>query len=118
MKPNLAGRLTWMTHAGNFRYVRVSLNPELTSNQIIATLAHELQHAIEVSEDADRGRRSQHGHLYKRIGQPSRGLVTHGCETQAAQNTGNRVRRELVETPIAAAQGPGIGDQGSGNPDR
>ena len=31
MKANLAGKLTWMTRAGDFRYVRASINTEQTS---------------------------------------------------------------------------------------
>ena len=51
MKASLAGKLTWMTRAGEFRYVRATINTEQNADQMIATLAHELQHAVEVLED-------------------------------------------------------------------
>ena len=51
MKPNLSGMLTWMTQAGGYRYLRASISVDLTPDQMIATIAHELQHAVEVIED-------------------------------------------------------------------
>ena len=51
MKANLAGKLTWMTRAGVFRYVRATINTEQNLDQMIATIAHELHHAVEVLED-------------------------------------------------------------------
>ena len=76
MKSNLAGMLTWMTRAGHFRYVRASISPDLTPHQMIATIAHELQHAVEVmSGDAS----------------PSRWVTT------AAQQAGFQVRKEVAE---------------------
>ena len=61
MKPNLSGMLTWMTQAGGFRYVRASINTDLTPDQMIATIAHELQHAVEVIEDEAVNRRKEPG---------------------------------------------------------
>jgi len=96
MKGNLAGKLTWMTRAGNFRYVRATINTEQASDQMIATLAHELQHAVEVIEDETVSDQRSLQELYKRIGRQSYSGVTTGWETVAAQETGLRVRRELV----------------------
>ena len=48
MRASLAGKLTWMTRAGDYRYLRATINTEQTPDQMIATLAHELQHAVEV----------------------------------------------------------------------
>ena len=96
LKSTLAGKLTWMTKAGDFRYLKATINAEQTPDQMIATLAHELQHALEVS--ADKGvidQRSLLG-LYKRIGRPSHAGYAAGWETEAAEDTGYQVRRELV----------------------
>jgi hypothetical protein len=101
MKASLAGKLTWMTRAGAFRYVRATINTEQNTDQMIATLAHELQHAVEVLEDETvRDQRSLQ-ELYKRIGRPSHSGITAGWETIAAQETGFRVRRELVSAAVA-----------------
>lgn len=92
---NLDGMLTWMTQAGGFRYVRASINPDLSSDQMIATVAHELQHAVEVIDDQSVTDEASLTALYKRIGKPS-GATASRWETAAAQHTGSQVRRELV----------------------
>ena len=80
MKSSLAGALTWMTQAGDYRYLRASISTDLTSDQMIATLAHELQHAVEVIEDESVVDEKTLVALYKRIGQPSqrRGAIAVG----------------------------------------
>lgn len=105
MKPSLAGKLTWMTRAGDFRYVRATINTEQTPDQMIATLAHELQHAVEVLEDESVSDQRSLQELYKRIGRPSYSGVTAGWETIAAQETGVRVRRELLSAAAATSAG-------------
>ena len=94
MKANLAGKLTWMSRSGLFRYVRATINTEQSYEQMIATLAHELQHAVEVIDDDNVQDQRSLLELYKRIGRPSYSS-TAGWETDAAQQTGLRVRREL-----------------------
>jgi hypothetical protein len=103
MKASLAGKLTWMTKSGAFRYVRATINAEQTSNQMIATLAHELQHALEVgAHESVVDQRSLAG-LYKRIGRASSLGVIAGYETEAAHAAGLQVRRELIASAAAAA---------------
>jgi hypothetical protein len=102
MKASLAGKLTWMTRTGMFRYLRVTINTEQSSDQMIATLAHELQHALEVSGDESVIDQRTLAGLYKRIGRPSV-QATAGYETDAAHATGLQVRRELVMSAAAAA---------------
>ena len=99
MKSNLSGMLTWMTRAGDFRYVRASISTELTFDQMIATLAHELQHAVEVIDDPAVIDEKSLVALYKRIGRQNSNAAPARWETQAAQDAGFRVRRELVEAP-------------------
>jgi hypothetical protein len=45
MRSYLAGKMTWMSRAGGYRYLRAQISTDLTSDQMIATMAHELQHA-------------------------------------------------------------------------
>jgi hypothetical protein len=101
MKASLAGKLTWMTSAGGFRYVRATINTEQTADQMIATLAHELQHAVEVLDDDNVTDQRSLVELYKRIGRPSHSGITAGWETVAAQEAGFRVRRELSSAAAA-----------------
>lgn len=99
LKSSLSGALTWMTRAGDYRYVRASISADLTLDQMIASVAHELQHAVEVIEDESVTDERSLVALYKRIGQPSRAAGPSGWETLAAQRTGTQVRRELVTPP-------------------
>ena len=99
MKSNLSGMLTWMTRAGNYRYVRASISVDLTADQTIATLAHELQHAVEVIEDESVKDEASLVALYKRIGRQSGTSAPMRWETVAAQEAGVKVRRELVAAP-------------------
>ena len=102
MKSSLAGKLTWMTQAAGFRYLRATINTEQSFDQMIATLAHELQHALEVSGDETViDQRGLLG-LYQRIGRPSASGINAGWETVAAQETGFQVRRELSASATAA----------------
>lgn len=97
IKSSLAGQLNWMTQAGPYRYLRATLSADQSPDQQIATLGHELQHAVEVLDDEMVVSEKSLGALYRRIGRPS-SAATSGWETVAAQETGYRVRRELVES--------------------
>lgn len=99
LKSSLSGGLTWMTKAGAFRFVRASISRDLTPDQMIATLAHELQHAAEVAEDESVISEATLVAMYRRIGLPNRG-ATPGFETVAAQEMGYQVRRELTAAPV------------------
>jgi hypothetical protein len=110
MKSSLAGKLTWMTRSGAYRYVRATISTEQSADSMIATLAHELQHALEVhDDDSVIDQRSLRG-LYQRIGRPSVSGVIAGFETEAAHEAGLRVRRELVASAAAAAAASRAGD--------
>ena len=50
MADGLAGVLTFVGHGNQYRYLRVALNSNLLPDRIIASLAHELQHVVEVVE--------------------------------------------------------------------
>lgn len=101
MKSSLSGMLTWMTRAGDHRYVRASIRPDLTFDQMIATLAHELQHAVEVIEDASVIDEKSLVALYRRIGHQNSNATPARWETTAAQQAGFQVRRELGSPPAS-----------------
>ena len=103
LKSTMAGRLTWMTRAGGFRYVRAAISTGLSPDQIIASLGHELQHVVEVIDDGSVVDEKSLESLYKRIGRRSYASVTAAWETVAAQDAGTRVRRELIAPPATAA---------------
>ncbi len=107
LKSSLAGAMTFMTSAGGFRYLRASISLDQTFDQMIATVAHELQHVVEVIDDRTVADEKSLVALYRRIGEPSR--VTSSWETVAAQQAGYQVRRELVAVPAPSMV------RGSGN---
>jgi hypothetical protein len=92
--------LTWMTRTGDYRYLRASISKDLTTNQMIATLAHELQHAVEVIEDESVIDEASLVSVYRRIGRQSGSAAPMRWETVAAQETGFKVRRELGAAPV------------------
>ncbi|MEZ5287189.1 MAG: hypothetical protein R2712_20790 [Vicinamibacterales bacterium] len=95
MTSGLAGCVTFQGAGGGYRYLRASLNPDLPPDQLLASLAHELHHVVEVMDHPEV--RSEAGlvSLYKRIGHQSRVSRTQGWETDAARQVGASVRREL-----------------------
>ena len=94
MKGDTVGRILLQTVAGGRRYVRVQIRSMLAGDQIIAVVAHELRHAIEVAEDASVVDDATMTQLYQRIGHLSEGQK--GYDTDEARSTGFRVRDELV----------------------
>jgi hypothetical protein len=101
IKSNLSGMLTWMTRAGDTRYLRASISPDLNADQMIATIAHELQHAVEVIEDETVNDEKGLVALYRRIGEKNSSAAPSRWETAAAQKTGYQVRKELGDMPTA-----------------
>ena len=84
--------------AGHWRYVRITVDPDLPLDQRTAVVAHELQHAREIA-DAAAVTQHQVRRLYERIGRPVNGSVG-TFETREAVSAGSRVWREL-QTGVA-----------------
>jgi hypothetical protein len=94
--------MTWVTATTTFRYVRVSLNPDLNGFMSIAALAHELQHVVEVGEAASIVDNRSLSDYYRIAGLDKR-VSSDRWETEAAQRTGEIVRRELAVSYNTAA---------------
>jgi hypothetical protein len=88
------GRLTIVPMGGPQRYLRIHIRADLTVNEAIALIGHEMQHALEVANHGDVKDAGGLIKLYERIGHPSGG--EHVYDTNAAQDTGRQVRRELA----------------------
>jgi hypothetical protein len=89
----LDGRLGFMTAAGPLRYLHAQVRESLPLHLIIATAAHELQHAVEVAMHAEVRDAQSLEMLYRRIGDVGEGVGRY--DTPAARVTGRRVRQEL-----------------------
>ena len=91
----LAGRLLLLRVAGNQRYLRIQVRGDLSPNELIALIGHELRHALEVAEHPSVRDETTMLSLYQRIGHPSTGAL-HTYDTDAAQTAGRQVRMELA----------------------
>lgn len=110
MADGLAGALTFVAESGDVRYLRIELSPAFNTDQVIAALAHELHHVVEVSEHPEvRSERTLQA-LYQRIGHVSRTTArVSGWETQAAIDVGWNVRRELRGGAVALRAARAVG---------
>lgn len=90
----VSGRLLLLPLAGGQRYLRVQLRADMTPNETIALIGHELRHALEVADAQDVRDEASLIELYRRIGSPGGGMHTY--DTAAAQTTGRVVRSELA----------------------
>jgi len=95
LKRRLAGSLTWVTATNVMRYVRISLNPDLSADASIATLGHELQHALKVAREASIVSTDTLIRYYKKHGL-STTAHSNGWDTEGARQRGDEVRRELA----------------------
>jgi hypothetical protein len=94
--------LQFVTQAGGNRYVRITLDTELTANAGVALLGHELQHAVEVARAPWVVDIAAFGDLYRAIGHSSCEEPQRCFDTTAAVDAGRRVRMELRHRPAAA----------------
>ncbi len=95
MPDRLAGSLNFAGEGGRYRYLRVALNADLPADQIVASLAHELQHVREVMAAPEVRDDASLRSLYRRIGQESHVAGKLGWETNEARAISMDVRREL-----------------------
>ena len=94
LEPETVGRILLQTVAGGQRYLRVQVRGLLQGDMVIAIIAHELHHALEVADDVSVVDDATLTELYKRIGHTSHGAK--GFDTDAAKAAGFRVRDELI----------------------
>jgi hypothetical protein len=87
------------------RHIRIKVDPRTSQNTLIATIGHELQHAIEIAEHPEVSDGSSALRLYRQIafGRCHEGL-SEECETARALVTEKKVLEELfARTPAATA---------------
>jgi hypothetical protein len=90
----IAGRMLLAAGPRSQRYLRIQVNGQPRSNELIALVGHELRHALEVAESPDVRDEQTLIALYERIGH--NGSRHHQYDTLAAQDAGRQVRMELV----------------------
>ena len=102
----LDGHIALLSGGGSARYLIIELACERNGLTQMATLGHELYHAIEIAEQPSVVSPATLADLYQRIGQQTgdeHGLRT--FETDAAADAGRRARRELLSFGTRNAHG-------------
>ena len=83
---------------GQFRYVRIAVDIAGAEHRLVAVLAHELQHAVEVAQTPDARDAQSLERLFSRLAVAFGCGVTNCFETRAARDVEYIVRDELAET--------------------
>jgi hypothetical protein len=79
------------------RHIRIKVNTRTTDDRLIATIAHELHHALEIAREPDVTSSELTLALYRRIGMGRcREGLDEKCETEAALQIEHRVNDELA----------------------
>jgi hypothetical protein len=96
LSAQLEGQLTFVGGGGGRRYVVVSLAWGRPDLRAIATLGHELQHAVEVADHPEIIDSDTLADGYEVFGQETRRLAAvRSYETSAAIDAGHRIWKEL-----------------------
>ena len=94
----LRGRLKFIGASGTTRYLRIEVGWQGSEARSIASLGHELQHAVEVADAPSVRDEASFGREFARIGYPS-SAVQFGedrYDTRAAVDSGFRIWQELA----------------------
>ncbi|MBI2221921.1 MAG: hypothetical protein HYU53_12030 [Acidobacteria bacterium] len=92
----LRGCVHFMGTAGRYRYIRAQIKTLMNRFDVVASLAHELQHAIEIADHPEVRSEESLAELYRRIGSEREWRM---FETDRAQTTGRAVRAEVLAAP-------------------
>jgi hypothetical protein len=92
-------RLMLVPDARTYRFLRMEVRAEGTDDDLVATLGHELRHALEIAEAPEVRDARSLMNLYRRIGHQDGGDGQ--FDSEAAHDTARQIRRELY---TAAAQ--------------
>ena len=113
LRPSVHGGITFAGEGEGVRYLNVWLNPRNTTRQMMATLGHELQHAVEVARATHVRSGEAFLRHYRHIG--VRG-ASDNWDTREAREAGRLVAREIArrDRPLLADAGGGPGAEGSG----
>ena len=100
------GRIGLLSVSGTHRFLVIELACDRGEVTQMATLGHELHHALEIASEPSVVDTPTLVRFYSRVGsalQPMGVIMT--FETQAAADTGARVRHELLTSPTRSAHG-------------
>jgi len=100
------GRIGLLSAAGPYRFLVIELACDRGELTQMATLGHELHHALEIAGDPSIVDARSLIRFYTRFGLALQPMgVTMTFETYGAADTGARVRHELLTSPARSAHG-------------
>ena len=98
--PAGSGYNQFITYAGSYRFLRITLNVDRVNDDAVALLGHDLRHAVELAEAPALDDSREYERMYDRIGYQSCARAAPRCyETHAAVVAGHDVMRELKKKP-------------------
>jgi hypothetical protein len=111
-RAKVSGYNQFVTAAGRFRFVLITLSVDQPNDDAVALLGHELQHAVELAGDAEVTDARAYAALYERIGHRSCQSDNGRCfDTLEAGRVSGLVRAELKRSRSAAIAGAAaVGD--------
>jgi hypothetical protein len=89
----MRGCVHFMGASGGYRYIRAQIKTMMNRYDVVASLAHELQHAIEIADHPEVRSEDTLADLYRRIGDEREWRT---FETTGAQTAGRAVRAEVL----------------------
>jgi len=103
MPERLSGRLNFVSSVNGVRYVQVAVRCSLSFKRQLSFLAHELQHAVEIADNAEIADADSMESYYADVGfETHSGGVHRSFETDAALEIQRRVDHEMDEKPARA----------------
>lgn len=103
--PGVAARISFLSTAGGWRYLRVSIDPKYTGCQRLALLGHEFEHAVEIAEAAAVVDASSLAALYRQIGFRSGADHEDRFDTLDAIRAGWQIQLEAGRQPPSRLSG-------------
>lgn len=93
MEARYRGRVHFMGASAGYRYLRIQVRTAMNRYDIIASIAHEMQHAREIAAHPEVVCEDSLAQLYRRIGDERDWCM---FETDEAQQAGRAVRTEIL----------------------
>lgn len=93
MEARFRGRMHFMGASSGYRYFRIQIRTAMSRYDVVASIAHEMQHANEIASHPEVVSEDGLAALYRQIGDEHDWCL---FETNAAQQAGRAVRAEIL----------------------
>ena len=94
MESRYRGQVHFMGASAGYRYLRIQVKTTMNRFDIVASVAHEMQHVLEIADHPEVISEEALAALYRRIGDEHAWCM---FETEEAQDAGRAVRAEILD---------------------